>query len=306
MINLSICSNDANALNELLAKDERINVVQSCNDPTLLDVNQVEVLLAAPNLAAQCVTECNKLKWLQSTWAGNAPLLSIDKRNYTLTVASGIFETQIREYVFTYLLNHVRKVFEIEKQQSKWQSVLPSYLSGKTLGILGTGSLAQALVPAADTFGLKVIGLSRSGKSVNGFHEVFTLKDKIKLAENADFVVSLLPDTPQTQHLLNNEFFQAMKLGSLLINAGRGNVIDEQALLDNLALNKPSKAVLDVFEQEPLPHTHPFWHNDKVHITHHTAAISRVEDIVNLFLKNINLYINNQPLLGKFDWNKGY
>lgn len=308
-INLSICSKDANILNELLANDERIQVVQFCDDPAQLDVNRVEVLLASPNLAAQCVNQCHQLTWLQSTWAGNAPLISLEKRDYTLTVAGGIFETQIREYVFTYLLNHVRKVFEIEEKANSnpaWQSVLPNYLSGKTLGILGTGSLAQALIPAAEVFGLNVIGLSRSGNKVKGFHDVYTLENKLILAEKADFVVSLLPDTPETKHLLNQEFFQAMKSHSLLINAGRGNIIDEQALLNNIAQNKPSKAVLDVFEQEPLPATHPFWRSSKIHITHHTAAISRVEDIVDLFLKNIDRYTNGQPLLCQLDWEKGY
>ncbi|MBO1254332.1 D-2-hydroxyacid dehydrogenase [Alteromonas sp. 5E99-2] len=308
-INLSICSQDAEELNALLANDERINIVQLSDNPADLDPLKVEVLLASPNLAAQCVNQCNQLTWLQSTWAGNAPLTSLNKRDYTLTVAGGIFNTQIREYVFTYLLNHVRKVFEIERQRddgSTWQGVLPNYLSGKTLGVLGTGSLAQALIPAAEVFGLNMIGLSRSGKNIKGFTQVFALEDKLLLAEQADFVVSLLPDTAQTTHLLDNEFFQAMKFDSLLINAGRGNVIDEQALIDNLARNKPSKAVLDVFEQEPLPSSHPFWHSDNIHITHHTAAITRVEDVVDLFLKNVDRYINGQPLYCQLDWNKGY
>ena len=308
-VNLSICSQDAKELKALLANDDRINIVQSSGDPAALDPLKVEVLLASPNLAAQCVSLCNQLTWLQSTWAGNTPLVSLEKRDYTLTVAGGIFETQIREYVFTYILNHVRKVFEIEEQANKgptWQSVLPNYLSGKTLGILGTGSLAQALIPVAQVFGLNVIGLSRTGKNITGFNQVFTLEDKLLLAEQADFVVSLLPDTAQTTHLLDNEFFQAMKFDSLLINAGRGNVIDEQALIDNLARKKPSKAVLDVFEQEPLPSSHPFWYSDHIHITHHTAAISRVEDVVDLFLKNVDRYINGQPLHCQLDWNKGY
>lgn len=307
-LNITICSNDAEPLNALIKQFELIRVQQCETEASKINPDQVEVLLADPNKAVQFIGQCHQIVWMQSTWAGNSPLVSHPKRDYVLSVAKGVFDVQIREYVFAYLLAHTRRVVDLcqVKHNKRWQPFLPSYLAGKTLGVLGTGSLAQALIPVAQVFGLRLIGVSRSGTQVEDFDRVYRFHNMLSLAQDADFVVNLLPDTPETKKCLNADFFNAMKVGSVLINAGRGSAVDEAALLDALQHNRPSTAILDVFEQEPLPSSHPFWHHQQIQITHHTAAITRVEDIAALFLSNAERVTQNLPPKHVLDWQRGY
>jgi phosphoglycerate dehydrogenase-like enzyme len=307
-LDVTICSNDAESLNALIKQSDLIRIKQCETEPSKIAPDKVEVLFADPDKAVQFIGQCQQIIWMQSTWAGNSPLVSHPKRDYMLSVAKGVFDVQIREYVFAYLLAHTRRVVDLYqlKHNKRWQPFLPSYLSGKTLGVLGTGSLAQALIPVAKVFGMQLIGVSRSGSQVEGFDRVYRFTDMVSLAQDADFVVNLLPDTPETQQCLNTDFFNAMKVDSLLINAGRGSVLDEAALLDALKHNRPSTAVLDVFGQEPLPSSHPFWHHQQIQITHHTAAITRVEDIAALFLSNVERVAQNLPPKHVLDWQRGY
>lgn len=307
-LNVTICSNDAESLARLINQSALIHIQQCETHSDNIDPSKVEILFADPNKAAQFIGQCDKLTWMQSTWAGNRPLVRLSKRDYVLSVAKGVFDVQIREYVFAYLLAHTRRIVDLcqPKHKKHWQPFLPSYLAGKTLGVLGTGSLAQALIPVAKVFGLRLIGVSRSGSQVTGFSRVYRFTDMTSLAKESDFIVNLLPDTPDTKQCLNTCFFNAMKVDSLLINAGRGSAVDESALLDALQHNRPSTAILDVFEQEPLPSSHPFWHHQQIQITHHTAAITRLEDIAALFLSNVERVTQNLPPKYVLDWQRGY
>ena len=115
-----------------------------------------------------------------------------------------------------------------------------------------------------------------------------------------------MPDTPDTQNLLSTLFFSALSPNTVFINAGRGEAIDDQALLQSLAYGKPALAVLDVFREEPLPLDHPFWSHPNIMITAHTAAESSPQDVANIFAENITRFAQQQPLLHTFDFNKGY
>jgi len=302
---ISICSRDATELAFLLSDTPHIEVLQSTTCPDEIDANAVEILLASPDLASQFIDRCNNLKWLQSTWAGNAPLLALSKHDYVLTKVKDIFAIQMREYVFTYLLHHFRKVDEMKKEKT-WQAVLPAYLADKTLGIMGAGSIGKALLPVAQAFDMKVVGLNSSGKVQKGFQAMYTLENRFEFAKECDAIVNLLPDTPLTKNAINHQFLSVMRQGSVLINAGRGEAIDDNALLHALQIDKPALAVLDVFKQEPLPQSHPFWQHPKVIITHHTAAISDTAKVAQCFIENSERFIKNEPLLYQIDFTKGY
>ena len=216
----------------------------------------------------------------------------------------------MREYVFAYLLQYARNIPAFAHNQNHqppiWEESPRAPLTGKTLGILGAGSIAQALIPVAKSFEMKVIGLSRSGQAVDGFDDVYAATDLLKFAQEADHVVNLMPDTPATTGVLNQAFFGALKLHSMFINAGRGSAIIEDALLNALDNGTLQAAVLDVFTQEPLPEKHPFWTHPKVVVTAHTAAVSSPEDVASVFVANAKRYIANEALHYQFDFNKGY
>ena len=313
-LNVSILSKDANALAKEItntwAEPTSLHICQAVTTAEQFNTDKVEILLAEPNLAAKVIGHCTTLSWCQSTWAGNTPLLNLDKSDYILTGVKGVFGKLMREYVFAYLLQYARNIPAFAHNQHQqppiWEESTRAPLTGKTLGILGAGSIAQALTPVAKSFEMRVVGLSRSGQAVEGFDNVYAASDLLKFAQEVDHVVNLMPDTPATTGVLNQSFFDALKPHSVFINAGRGSAIVEDALLHALNNGKLHAAVLDVFAQEPLPEKHPFWAHPKVVVTAHTAAVSSPKDVAGVFVANAARYVANKPLLYQFDFNRGY
>jgi phosphoglycerate dehydrogenase-like enzyme len=287
-----------------------IDIGIATESPDDIDGNKTEVLLADPNLAARIIPHCQHLKWCQSTWAGNAPLLNLEKTNYELTGLKGVFGELMREYVFAYLLQFARNIPAFAANQNAeppvWRAETRFPLNGLTLGIIGLGDIGRALIPVAHSFGMKVVGVSRSARPVEGADAMYMPSQITQFAKKVDHVVNLMPDTSQTQQLLSKAFFDHLKPHSILINAGRGSAIDDDALINALDKSQLAHAVLDVFDQEPLPATHPFWHHPKITITAHTAAESQPEDVAKVFLDNAVRYLNCQPLHYKLDFTKGY
>ncbi|MGK0529552.1 MAG: phosphoglycerate dehydrogenase-like enzyme, partial [Alteromonadales bacterium] len=238
--------------------------------PEDINPETVTVLLADPDLASRIIDKCSALTWCQSTWAGNAPLLNADKKNYILTGLKGIFGKLMREYVFAYLLGHARNVKAFEQNQRAaqpiWEASKRMPLNGQTLGIAGLGSIGQALIPVAHALGMSVVGLTRSGQAVEGADAVYTPDTIEAFARACDHVVNLMPDTPSTQNMLSHEFFSALKPHSVFVNAGRGSAVDDDALLQALDKGALAHAVLDVFRNEPLDSAHPVWQHPRISV----------------------------------------
>ena len=297
------------ALHQLAPRGELV-ITSATDAPDKVDVHTTVVMLADPHLAAQIIDKCSALKWLQSGWAGVTPLLHAQNRHYTLTGVKGVFDMQMREYVFSYLLYFSRNIAGFCRaagtSANKWHKPDHTYLKGRTLGVLGAGSIASALVPVAQAFGMRLIGVRKSGQPQSGFSDMFDNSQLQEFASQCDFVVSLLPDTTHTRGLLNKSLFEALPEHAVVINAGRGNALVEQDLLDALAKGQLRAAVLDVFEQEPLPDTHPFWVHPDIYVTQHTAATSIPSDIARVFYENLQRYRQGQALRYTIDFEKGY
>lgn len=323
MIKLTILSDEADEIAKVLRdklannqtfrrRDGQPLIELECvtHRPDAIDAENVTVLLADPDLTASIIDKCSTLVWCQSTWAGNAPLLNATKTDYNLTGLKGIFGKLMREYVFAYLLQHARNTKAFEQNQRagvpKWEASQRIPLHGQTLGVAGLGSIGQALIPVAHALGMKVVGLTRSGDNIKGVEKVYTPDTITAFANACDHVVNLMPDTPSTHNLLSNDFFSALKSHSVFINAGRGSAVDDEALLNALNSGAFAHAVLDVFREEPLDTTHPFWHHPNITITAHTAAESQPSDVADVFLDNAKRYLEGQPLKYQFDFSRGY
>lgn len=316
MQELTILSRDVDAYQDCIAREpiKGLRVIQATSTPSEIDVSRVTVLLSEPDLAASIVDNCEYLQWLQSTWAGNAPLIERANRSYILTGVKGIFSTAIKEYVAAYILHFSRAIDAFHPRANSlnsvtmpsWQSPQLSSLKGKTLGVLGTGSLGNSLIDLARFFEMRLIGLNRSGDPISGFDAVYPTAQRLSFAQSLDFVVNLMPETPQTQHIIDSAFLAALPAQAVLINAGRGSAIDNDALIDSLNSGQLKAAVLDVFEQEPLPSSHPFWQHPKIWVTHHTAAISDPKAVFAVFQHNLNRWFKSEALDYIIDFNKGY
>jgi len=274
------------------------------------DFQGVNIILGEPDLIKPILPCMEHLEWVQSTWAGVRPLMEPDcRKDYQLTNIRDVFGPQMAEYVCCHMLMHERQSLKhfISQQQKQWETIVPGQLRNKSMGILGVGSIGQSIARAGKFFQMKTKGYARNPISCEYIDKEYTKTDNLKaFVRDLDYLVSTLPDTPATMGLLDGSIFSAMKPESVVINVGRGNVLDETALVDAVCNGKIAGAVLDVFKTEPLPIDHPFWTTKGILITAHTAAVSFPLDIAPIFMENFKLFQSGAPLKYCVDFNKGY
>lgn len=271
--------------------------------------DDVDIVLGEPSQIKAALASLPALAWSQSIWAGVEPLLdTASRRDYILTNARGVFGRLMSEYIFGYLIAHERKIFQrLEDQKNKrWDDSDTGTIRGKTIGLLGVGSIGAEVARTAKFFGMNVRGYTRSSEDSKDVDAYYHGNDLLAFARGLDYLVNILPNTKITRKIVNADLLNALPPHALFINVGRGAAVDESALLDALNQNKIAGAVLDVFEKEPLPQDHPFWTVPNLLMTFHTAAPSLAKDIVKIFFENYKLFIDGKPLKYQVDFEKGY
>ncbi len=270
---------------------------------------ECNIILGDPPWVVDALSSARHLHWVQSTWAGIDSLCQHRlQQDYILTGAHGAFGPQISEYVMTYLIALERQVFTMRanQQQQKWQPLFYRPLCELCLGIIGLGSIGQHLACVAGRAGMRVIGLNRSGRACADVEKVYTAHTLAEFLAAPDYVVVTLPATEHTRHLINADVFSRMKSSAVLINVGRGSVVNEPDLITALQEGRIGGAVLDVFESEPLSADSPLWAMPNVYITPHNAGISFPQDIVATFVENYHRFSRGEPLLHQVDFARGY
>ncbi len=184
-------------------------------------------------------------------------------------------------------------------------------LSTQTLGIVGHGDIGRAIAKRAKAFGMKVLALRRETTPRPGdedVDQVFANADLHKMLPLCDYVVAAAPLTPQTRHMLSTAEFALMKPDAIVMNVGRGPVIDEAAIIKALQNKQIRGAALDVFEVEPLPVESPLWGMENVLISYHTADHTKdwLGDAVSLFLEQFERWRKGEPLKNVTDKRAGY
>lgn len=261
-----------------------------------------------PSLLKDAVANLPRLQWLQSSWAGVEPLLNPAlPRSYILTNARGVFGPLMSEYIIGYLLLHERHMLQhVEAQkQNRWNNVLTGTLRGKTIGLLGVGSIGAHVAGTAKFFGMTVRGFTRASEACADVDEYFHA-DLTAFAAGLDYLVNILPNTQETRQLIDASVLAALPVHALFFNVGRGSAVDESALAEALTQGRLRGAVLDVFQQEPLPSDHIFWRTPNLLITSHTAAPSFPKDIAALFIENYRRFTNGEALKYQVNFERGY
>src|SRR5512138_2638629 len=226
-------------------------------EPTVCDI-----ALGEPKPIRDALPLLPRLKWVQSVYAGVEPLVDpTQRRDYILTNARTVFGAYMSEYVFGYILFHEKKILErIHAQQAKqWQPSESGILPGKTIGLLGVGSIGAHLASTAKHFRMTVRGYTRESETSTDVDKYYHGKDLLAFAEGLDYLVSVLPRTRDTNQIVNANVLSVLQPHAIFVNVGRGNAVDESALVESLQTGRLAAAVLDVFDQEPLPENHPFW-----------------------------------------------
>lgn len=295
------------------------------DDRELKDLQDAEIVFGDPNLLVQTFHKLPNIKWIQSTWAGIDLFLRVLAETnqkppaHPITRFSGeSFGQLIFDYCIAHIIIHERKLFSnyVDTKVTKiWQNdLLGDYraINEITIGILGcTGAIGSLVAEKFSLLGSKVIGYGRTELcSKRNLKDLPLVKYSTKLEDilpESDYIISVLPSTPQTIGLLNNEMLQMCKAKSpVLINVGRGSLISENEIIKALDNKWISAAFLDVFATEPLPERSLLWAHPNVFITPHNAANSRANDCVKLFVENYKKFVGKEQLLYTIDWECGY
>ena len=227
-----------------------------------------------------------------------------------LANARGVHEPEMSEFVLGLILAVAKRLPMAMAQQHEreWKLYVPHGLSGRTLGVLGLGTIGQAVAGRAAALGMRVIGTRRNPEPVADVAEVLPPSKTRRVLAESDVVVVVLPHTPETEGLLDAEAIASMKPGAHLVNVARGGIVDEAALAEALREGRLGGAALDVFEQEPLPATSPLWDTPNLLITPHVAGIGSdyMARLGEIFFENIQRLERGEPMVNQVDRDRGY
>ena len=208
-------------------------------------------------------------------------------------------------------LFHITKPFaaiEQDKKQSLWRNRVATPLNGQTLGILGLGAIGQEVARLATALGMRVIGTKRRAAQMPGLAEVLPAERTDEVLAQSDFVLLLLPATPETENFINAERLAQMKPTAWLLNFGRGHLIRDDDLIAAVQGKRIAGAVLDVFRQEPLPKEHRFWETEGILVLPHIGGPHPQRDsiVAKLFVDNLGRFLDGRPLREVVDRTAGY
>ncbi len=213
---------------------------------------------------------------------------------------------QMAEYVLAGILNHRLHLTYYREQQAAAHWRCRDIVKGRNVTILGMGELGSTTARLLIQNGYTVSGWSRSEKDIHNVKSYYGDDQLIPSVADADYVICLLPLTPATNGILNIKLFNAMKKGAYLINVGRGDHLNENDLMDALAGEQLSGALLDVFSTEPLPKDHPFWRHPKIHITPHISSPTDKAQLARQIMENYHRMKDGKPLKNEVDPERSY
>lgn len=279
------------------------------------DLAEAEVIVTfGEDLTERHIDSCPKLQWIMVASAGmeRMPFESIKKRGILVTNAKGIHKIPMAEFTMGYMLNHVKRfpeLLDLQKERTWNKSLTIGELAGKRLLVLGTGAIGTEIARLSKAFRMGTIGVNRSGHKSDYFDEIYPMDKLSMLLPETDFIVSVLPSTNETKHLLKEEHFKAMKETAVFINVGRGDLIEDEVLMNALKNKEIAHAYLDVFAEEPLPEKHPLWNEERVTITPHISSVTSeyVPRAMKIFMHNLEVYKENgSEYENKVNVEKGY
>ena len=278
------------------------------------------ILLADPDLVGPIVYNLNKVQWVQCTWDGVdgiTKFLRCEKPYPEATLTRfAVFGRHMAEYVIGHIIAFERNFKGIFKDQEchEWAKSSKDYrlLNKLTIGIVGVGEIGSSVAKAAKHFGMTVYGLTSreivpSSKNPWIDRHFSSLEQLPEMLQSCDYVCNTLPKTAKTNGAFMNSMLENCKeKSSIFINIGRSNVITEEEIIKALNLKWIGGAVLDVFEEEPLPKSSPLWDFENVAITPHCSGISMVDEIADFFANNLENFLSGRALSYVVEWNKGY
>ena len=263
------------------------------------------------NLPDETLSKLKNLKIIFSMGAGVDHILKLKNYNRKIPIIR-IKDPKMGERIANYSLAQILnyqlnfKIFQNSQNKKYWSGErTPIDNQNLTVGILGLGFLGSYIAKKLIKLNYNVIAYKKSSKRFLNI-KVYTKKNITKFIKNSDVIVSILPATPETDNIINESFLKKMKKKSCLINIGRGNAIDETALVKHLKRNKDFFVYLDVFKNEPLKSSNKLWSLSNVSITPHVAGVTAIDSAVEYMFQKYQIYINNHKLKSDVETNKSF
>src|SRR5579875_911065 len=258
-----------------------------------------------------------RVKWVHSLAAGveNVLIPGFIDSPVVLTNARGVFAPSLAEFAIAGMLYFYKRVRRLVDNQRahKWDDFLVDWLRGKTMGVVGYGEIGRECARLAKALGVKIYATRRNPeRSQNDpiVSRIFPLADLHQMLAEVDVVLAAAPLTPETKHMIGKAEFAIMKPSAMVINVGRGPVIDEAALIEALQNGQIAAAALDVYEVEPLPKESPLWDMENVlispHCTDRTTNPDWLDLSVECFVNNFHRFLKGEPLNNVVDKKAGY
>ena len=293
--------------------DQRIRLEELPRNttPSTAQLQEAEAMLTwGP--PAGTLAQMPKLRWAQALTAGVEHWLARTDLSpgLTLTCARGTHRVQMPENILGALF-HITKPYAAivgDNAASTWTRRVSSTLAGQTLGILGLGAIGQELARKAAALEMRVIGTRRATGALAHVERVYAPEETDEVLAQSDFVVLLLPATPETENIINAARLARMKKTAWLLNFGRGALVDDAALVAAAKSGTIAGAILDVFRQEPLPKDDPFWGTENILVLPHIGGLHPARDsmVAALLVENLRRFLDGAPLKEVVDRKAGY
>ncbi|MGR3698501.1 MAG: 2-hydroxyacid dehydrogenase [Roseovarius sp.] len=270
--------------------------------------DEVDYMVYAPDSAVQDFTPYTRLKAVLNLWAGVENIVGNQTLKVPLArmVDHGLTQGMVEWVTGHVLRHHLGMDAHILGQDGVWRKTIPPLAEDRPVTVLGLGVLGQACAKALRGLGFPVTGWSRSARDVAGITCLSGDEGLCAALQTAEILVLLLPKTTETENLMNAERLAMLPKGAMIINPGRGPLIDDDALLAALDTGQIGHATLDVFRVEPLPPAHPYWAHPRVTVTPHIASETRPITAARVIVENVRRGEAGEPFLHLVDRAKGY
>ena len=271
-------------------------------------------VLVAWNLPTENLAQvAPRLKWIHITGAGVEHLAPLNwlPKGVTLVNNKGVHAIKGGEFgaMAILMLNNAMPAIIANQARAVYDSIYSTPVAGKTVVVVGVGNIGKAVAKNAKALGLHVIGVSRHGNPVDQVDEIFAVAQLGQALPRADFVFVVTPLTGETRNLVNRERLGLLKPGAGLVNIGRAGVVDYSALAEKLEAGALCGAILDVFDEEPLPVDSPLWKVPNLILTPHISSDDGNQYAaltLKLFFENMQRHINREALHNQVRTDLGY
>ena len=262
-------------------------------------IEKMDILLTI-RISDHLIKKASKLKWIQTLTTGVDYIINLPslRKEVLITSARGIHGPQMSEMAFLLMLALNRSFPQIIRNQDQrvWERWPGKLLYQKKVGILGVGVIGEEIARKCKAFGMTVFGIDIVKRKVDAVDYFYGPEELLQVIQEVDYFIIVAPNTPQTQKLVGVKVFSSMKSTAFLISIGRGEIVDEEALIHALKTGQIAGAALDTFWTEPLPKGHPLWEIKNVIITPHVGGLSDiyVEQVLPIFEENLRRFLQGE------------